>query len=231
MNYKQKYVIFDIDGSDLQRGSPVGYEVEFSPDSNFRNVTNSILTFQEIPSDLSNGKIEYSVDSGETWIPYPFDSYGVKFFYPYKIRITANQFDTSYVIAENNGIINKIGADNSKILSSYSLESEGVISDLEIDNNNNCFLVDDKRIMVINVDKDKIEGKTFPLLADKTLGISIDNARKTFWQVNSESIYLRDFYGKIILSIPVPEDIDVEISSSSSSSSIDSSSSSSEDDI
>ena len=227
MALSRKYIEFDITGDNLKVGVPVGYEADFSADSSFKEIRSSISTFNSLDENQSN-KIYYNINGESVWSLFPYGQEGVTFNDSYKIRVETNPIDTGYVLIESSGVLNKVRSDFNGIISSSNIFPANTSSEalgIEV-NNEECFILTEDNIVVTNYNDSTLNKRNLPLLNERALAISLDSARGTFWQINSDSIYLRNLFGEKLFTVSLPN-IDAEVSSSSSMSSGSSSSSSS----
>ena len=196
MALNKKYIYFDIESDNLNVNKAVGYEVQFSADERFKEIRSRLATFEN-PTE----KIYYSIDDGANWVKYPYEKV---FNTPYKIRVEANTIDTGYVIIESNRILYKIRSDIYGVISSESINEEVLCLDIN-NKNRDCYLLTENSILVTNYDNsNNLKKKKISLLHDAVLSIDIDSGRNSFWQINSNSIYLRNFYGEILKTIDIP---------------------------
>ena len=215
-------MVWDIQGNDIFYGDAVGYEAQFSQDQYFGPILAEISTSNSGYS-LSERKIEYSLD-GETWTEYPY-GVGVVFNAPYQIRILLNETDFDQLTTYGSGVIRTFRNDLSGDINSYSFS--GSSNSLE-PYGGGMFFNDASSVYRVDIDKDGvIHTESFSAFSSTPLGLAVDDSRGTFWQVNGDSVYLRNFYGDLLQSTPIPPIHVVPQSSSSSSSSSTSSSSSS----
>lgn len=219
--YRKVYLEWTIDEDNLLRNIPVGFEVEFSRDRHFHEITTTLTTFDEIdPSGAYH--FWYSLDNGNTWIQFPWGDQGYSFSYPFKMRLEINPSDLGYVLSFHNGLLKKVSADSKTVLDSVLFTLEDIT---DVDQYEDVlYLVGSQTIF-------KIDGKTLepydnsiPLLTDRVVGVAADESRGTLWQINHNSVWLRSLYGDVLWETSIPE-IDIDRSSSSSSSSWSSSSS------
>lgn len=219
MALSRKYIEFDITGDNLKVGAPVGYEADFSADSSFKEIRSSISTFNNLDENQSN-KIYYNINGESTWNLFPYGQEGVIFNDSYKIRVETNPIDTGYILIESSGVLNKVRSDFNSIISSSNIFPANTSSEVlgvEV-NNEESFILTEDNIVVTNYNDSTLNKRNLPLLNERALAISLDSTRGTFWQINSDSIYLRNLFGEKLLTVSLPN-IDVEASSSSSMSS------------
>lgn len=218
MALSRKYIEFDITGDNLTVGTPVGYEADFSADPLFKEIRSSISTFNALDENQAN-KIYYNINGESTWNLFPYGQEGVTFNDSYKIRVETTSIDTGYILIESSGVLNKVRSDFDSIISSSNIFSANVSSDvlgIEVNNKNReCFILNDDSIIVTNYDSNDLKKRKIPLLNDQVFAISLDSAKETFWQINSDSVYLRNLFGEKLLDIVIPE-INIGINSSSS---------------
>lgn len=223
MLYRKVYLEWAIGEDSLLYNVPVGFEIEFSKNKHFHEITTTLTTFNEVdPSGAY--RFSYSLDNGESWISYPWGDQGQIFTTPFLMRLEITPSDLGYSLSFNNGTLKKISADSKAIIDSAIFDFEEIIDADQYEDI--LYLVGTKTLY-------KIDGRTLepydnslPLLTDNALGVCIDESRETLWQINKNSIWLRSLYGDILWEYPIPN-IDVDYSSSSSSSISSSSSSSS----
>ena len=222
--YRKIYLEWTIGDDSLLYSVPVGFEVEFSRDQHFHEITTTFSTFEEV-SPYGSYRFWYSLDDGSSWVQYPWGEQGQSFTTPFLMRLEITPSDLGYTLSFFNGFLKKISADSKAIINSTVLAFEDNIIDANM-YEDVLYLVGSKTLY-------KIDGRTLdpydnslPLLTDNAIGVFADESRKTFWQVNNTSVWLRSLYGDILWSASIPE-INVDFSSSSSSSTSSSSSSSS----
>lgn len=214
MSYRKVYLEWTIGEDSLQPNVPVGFEVDFSRDKHFHEITTTFTTFETF-DPTGAYRFEYSLDNGNTWTQYPWGDQGKIFNSPFRMRLAITPSDLGYTLSFSNGSIKKISADSKQVINSSTLDFEEV---QDVDQ------FEDVIYLVTNDTLYKIDGRTLepydnslPLLAD-TVGVVVDESRGTLWQVNRTTLWLRSLYGDILWSQPIPE-IDVNPSSSSSTSS------------
>ena len=231
MALSRKYIEFDITGNNLTVGSPVGYEADFSADPLFKEIRSSISTFNSLDENQAN-KIYYNINGESTWNLFPYGQEGVTFNDPYKIRVETTPIDTGYILIESSGVLNKVRCDFNSIISSSNIFSTNISSEvlgIEVNNKNSeCFILTNDNIIVTNYNNSNdLKKRRMSLLNNRVFAISLDSARETFWQINSDSICLRNLFGEKLFCVPISIDDELSSSSSSNSSSSNSSSSSS----
>jgi len=222
MSYRKVYFEWSI--KDIQYGVAVGFEVEFSRDKSFREITSIFTTFREMDA-VNAHKFFYSEDNGETWIQFPWGDEGKKFNKPYLMRLEVNPSDIGYSIIFSQGNLYRISADSRQLLDSIALNIDETIVDID-QYGDVVYLVGQKTLFKLDALTFTPYNNSLPLLSDSTLGVVVDESRGTFWQINSETIDLKDTYGDLEWSVAIPH-IDIDYSSSSSSTSSSSSSSTS----
>ena len=227
MSYRNQVIEWDVPESEVQVGVPVGYEVELSLTHNFDPVSYVLSTFDESTA-APQGVFFYSLDDGETWIDYPTGSSGKAFYDAYKMRVFVNVGYVNDFFVEKTGIVYRVLADGSDWSEAYDTKTSG-FTDSSIDLNKDV-------LYLSGVDSVARKIETIPTmeaalrsvrLDDNPIGVEVDGSRGTLWVVQQEKAVLRTIEGQEILSIGLPEPIDVEVSSSSTSSSSSSTSSSS----
>ena len=152
------------------------------------------------------------------------------FYNPFKIRLKLNASYAGYILLENNGIVYKLRSDGTASVETYDTGNREFISDIDMDKKNGIlYLLGTSSIFRLNtkITLNPYDNSLHIAAKDTALGIVVDGQRSSFWQINRESVCLRDLYGEELFCVNIP-DIDIDwSSSSSSSSSLDSSSSSS----
>lgn len=196
MSYKTQEFIFNVD--DFQYGVPIGYEVEFSLKSSFSTILYKISTFEE-PEGEFQGTFFYSLDDGETWVNYPVGEQGKTFTSAYKMKVLINSSNINYLFAEKGGTVYKIRSDIKEIIDSYEIDITS--SGISVDSKNNLYVYGDNKTLYKIDTKDQLKPADYSIniLADP-LGIVIDDARRTFWQIDGDKVNIKDMSGKLIFS-------------------------------
>lgn len=216
MSQKLQEIIWSVE--DYQEGIPIGYSVEFSPNSLFQPVTFKFSTC-ESPT-AGSATFYYSLDAGITWIAYPINVQGVEFSSSYKMKLVVPTSVSKYIFAEKKGTIYRIRADNSEIIDSYEIDSFNN-SDFSSHILNDTVYVSgqEKTLYAIDTYDELSAGKSLDIHTNP-LAICVDGTRQSFWQIDRSNVSLKDMSdGRVLANYALPFDIDVDFSSSSSSSS------------
>jgi len=220
--YRKVYLEWNIDEDSLLKDVPIGFEVEFSRNRNFNEITSTLTTFDKIDPSGSY-RFQYSLDGGNVWVQYPYGNQGKEFSDPFKMRLEITPSDFGYSLSFSNGILKKISADSKQIIDTTTLEFEDI---KDIDQYEDVlYLVGSKTLYKINGKTLDPYDNSLPLLTNNAIGVAADESRGTLWQINQTSVWLRSLYGDILWTSNIPE-IDIDFSSSSGSSGSSSSSSS-----
>lgn len=234
MSYRKVYLEWAIDEDSLLDGVPVGFEVEFSRDKHFHQITTTLTTFNET-DPYGAYQFWYSLDEGITWTQYPWGDQGYTFTSPFRMRLEINPSNLGYNLSLHNGVLKKISADSKEIIDSATLTFEDNIIDAD-QYEDVLYLIGANTLYKIDGLTMEPSNNSLPLLTDKVIGVISDESRKNLWQINKTSVWLRNVYGDILWDVSIPEiygaissssSWDISETSSSSSSSISESSSSS----
>lgn len=203
MSYRKIYLEWEV--TDIQIGVPVAFEVEFSRDRHFHEITTTFSTFDAV-NPYGASQFWYSLDNGNTWIPYPYGSGGQVFVAPFRMRLEIVPSDSGYVLSFYSGSLKKISADSKAVINYTTLVLEDIV---DIDQYSDIlYLVGSQTLYKIDGETLEPYDNSLSLLNNNVVGAVVDEGRGTFWQINQNTIYLRSLYGDILWSANIPEILD-----------------------
>ena len=224
MSYRKQYIEWDV--KDFQN-SPVGFEIELSQNSVFFPITYHLTTYEESHEHYA-ARFFYSLDNGITWIDYPYGTGGATFTEPFRMRLELNANNAGGVVVYNGESIYKLTASCGQVLSSFVVDISGLTDTGYGNKSNTLYMAAGSTLYRVKTDP-KLEpyDNSLNVSGESLLGVYVDESRGSFWQINRDSVCLKDLNGMELYSVSLGMDIDIDFSSSSSSSSISSDSSSS----
>ena len=220
MSYKVQNIEWEISGNDLQKGEPVGYQIELGRNEQFNPILYEFTTFTDEDEIDEHGRLFYSTDDGTTWIVYPSGDDGKTFYEPYRLRFQVHAGDTGSIFVENAGSIHRIAPDAGRLESTYASQYLSDVSDVGFDTSKDILLaVGEDTLFKIDTNRNSISpyGNSINQQSSNTLGVVSDGNRESFWQIDRDRVYLKNQYGEIIFFKEFSFDGDIDWSSSSES--------------
>ena len=226
MSFTKRYIEWDIPASEVQYGVPVGFEVELSQNSSFNPKTYRLSTYEENHEAL-NARFSYSLDNGGTWVPYTFGETGLVFNQTFRMRLEVAAAHAGSIIVLNANQVYKASGDLETIEETLVVDLLPIQDTSYGTKTDTLFAVSQNTLYRIQT-RPALQpyNFSFNVAHDNILGIVVDESRESFWQINRDSVCLKNLYGEEYYRLSLPEQVDIDYSSSSSSSLSSSSSSS-----
>jgi len=213
--FKNQYIEFFVPLSEIDVGISIGYEIELSV---VNNTTTKIYRLTTFEKTANPNTFYYSLDN-ITWVPFPLTESGHTFNTAYWMRIKINSGLSGYIVVSNGGQISQIRPDCNEIIKTFDFNiNSDDIADIE-SNENGIYFINNSTLYRLRSDKEEIEPYESINLGTNAYSFSIDESRNTFWQIDKNKVYLKDFNGDEYKSFSLPVDLIVNTDSSSSSSS------------
>lgn len=222
MSFKQQYFEWDIPEDQVLYGQPVGFEIQFSQDPSFTKILSRFSTFDEVGA-IPIGVLSYTLDDGENWTDFPIDETGVIFNQPYKLRLLVSNCEGNAIYAHMSSKTYKMSSRLENTIETLDVDPvySSNIFDINTIKNSLCLNKNDPTLYRIST-KDELSFYNNSInINGNPIGIEIDEIRNSFWQIQRDKVYLKDWNGEQIFSVNIPsfdnQEIDVDWSSSSSS--------------
>ena len=219
MSFRKQYIEWEVPSSEVQSGVPVGFEVELSQNSVFDPKTYRLSTHEANHAHL-NAKFSYSMDGGATWIAYPFGESGKVFNQAFSMRLELNASHAGSIVVLNNNQVYKLSGDVRTVKETLPVNLDPIRDTSYGEKTDTLFAVSEETLYRIQARPElQPYDNSLNVNGERILGVEADETRDSFWQINRDTVCLKNLYGEEVYCVDLPIEIDIDYSSSSSSSS------------